>query len=153
MNKDNIIMINAYSAEDWNTYGDDIFDCVPPLAIAYAMKDTQEIFFIEKYNDEAVSIIPTDAVFKEMVDKINKGVWYSTGISIVPIEDIDVDSVFSGFMEDEEMRKHREELERWFKWARGEIEAPDLDAEEAERRKREEVSWVDENGYGIIYDD
>lgn len=61
--------------------------------------------------------------------------------------------MFSGLMEDEEMRKHKEELERWFKWARGEIEAPDLDAEEAERRKREEVSWVDEEGYGIIYDD
>ncbi|WP_294413604.1 hypothetical protein [uncultured Ruminococcus sp.] len=153
MNKDNIIKSIVYSGKYWEKYGEDTVDIVDPFAVVYSMKDTQEIFFIQEYNDKPVSIIPTDTVFKEMVDEINKGIWYSTGISIVPIEDIDVDAIFSGLMEDEEMRKHKEELERGFKWARGEIEAPDLDAEEAERRKREEASWVDEEGYGICYED
>ena len=152
MNKDNIIKSIVYSGKDWEKYGEDTVDIVDPFAVVYSTKDTREIFFIKEYNGKPVSIIPTDTVFKEMANEINKGIWYSTGISIVPIEDIDVDVIFGGLMEDEEMRKHKEELERWFKWARGEIEAPDLDAEEAERRKIwDQPCEID--GYGIYPND
>ena len=151
-----MIKINTvYSTKDWEEYGYDVLDYAERIGVMYTEENSRDIFFIKEFKGKAVSVVPTDAVYEEMAKELCSGVWLRSRVKKqVHSEEVDFDTMFSRLMEDDEMRKHKDELDRYFKWAKGEIEAPDLDAEWDEKEELWKLGHsIDEGWYSLSYDE